>query len=253
MSGQSGGRKAKRPDEGSFIFGAETIPFRVDYGKRKHLRIVVEAERGVEVRAPSGTSFSVVRHAVEKRSGWIASSLRKLRQSAREHPKPSYCSGEPHLFLGTPYPLVIGQGSRNLAELKEGAIRIERKTGSSSPEDVKRALTRWYASQTEGVFAASMARCLPRCAAFVASAPPLKARFLRARWGSWSSTRGVTLNTHLLKAPPECIDYVLLHELCHIRHPNHGKGFYELLERVSPDWRALKKRLEETVRLRLFV
>ena len=139
-----------------------------------------------------------------------------------------------------------------MGELSGGRLLLRVSSSSADGKAVKRSLNRWYASQAESVFAASMARCLPRCSAFVQSAPPLKARFLRARWGSWSSARGVVLNTHLLKAPPECIDYVLLHELCHVLHPNHGKGFYELLESVSPEWRELKKRLEETVHLRLF-
>ena len=243
---------ARKPREGSLTVGGRTIPFAVDYGKRKHLRIVVEAERGVEVRAPRATSFAVVMEAVERRGVWIAGALERVRSAALRHPKPTYTEGEEHLFLGAPYPLSIRTG-RGLGELSGGRLLLRLSSPSPDGETVKRALTRWYAAQAEDVFAASMARCLPRCASFVKSAPPLKARFLRARWGSWSSARGVVLNTHLLKAPPECIDYVLLHELCHVRHPNHGKGFYELLESVSPEWKALKKRLEETVRLRLFV
>ncbi len=242
----------KKPREGSLLVEGRTIAFTVDYGKRKHLRIVVEAERGVEVRAPRSASFAVVMAAVQRRAGWIAGALERVRNAALLHPKPSYAEGEEHLFLGVPYPLSIRTG-RGLGELSGGRLLL--RVGSPSPdsEAVKRALNRWYAAQAEGVFAASMARCLPRCSSFVKSAPPLKARFLRARWGSWSSARGIVLNTHLLKVPPECIDYVLLHELCHVRHPNHGKGFHELLERVSPEWKALKKRLEETIRLRLFV
>ncbi len=243
---------ARKPREGSLTVGGRTIPFAVDYGKRKHLRIVVEAERGVEVRAPRSASFAVVMEAVQRRAGWIAGALERVRNAALLHPKPSYAEGEEHLFLGVPYPLALC-GGRGVGELSGGRLLLRVSSPSSDGEAVKRALNRWYASQAESVFAASMARCLPRCSAFVKNSPPLKARFLRARWGSWSSARGVVLNTHLLKAPPECIDYVLLHELCHVRHPNHGKGFYELLESVSPEWKALKKRLEETVRLRLFV
>ena len=243
---------ARKPREGSLTVGGRTIPFSVDYGKRKHLRIVVEAERGVEVRAPRATPFAVVTEAVQRRAGWIAGALERVRDAALLHPKPLYTEGEEHLFLGVPYPLSIRTG-RGLGELAGGKLLLRVSSSSADSESVKRALNRWYASQAESVFAASMARCLPRCAGFVQCAPPLKARFLRARWGSWSSARGIVLNAHLLKVPTECIDYVLLHELCHVRHPNHGKRFYELLESVSPEWKALKKRLEETVRLRLFV
>ena len=140
-----------------------------------------------------------------------------------------------------------------MGELSGGRLALRVPSVPADGESVKRSLNRWYASQAEGVFAASMARCLPRCAAFVQCAPPLKARFLRARWGSWSSARGILLNTHLLKAPPECIDYVLLHELCHTVHPDHGRGFYSLLESVLPEWKDRRKELRERAKDLLFV
>ena len=83
----------KKPREGSLAVEGRTIPFTVDYGKRKHLRIVVEAERGVEVRAPRSASFAVVMAAVQRRAGWIAGALERVRDAALLHPKPSYTEG----------------------------------------------------------------------------------------------------------------------------------------------------------------
>jgi hypothetical protein len=64
------------------------------------------------------------------------------------------------------------------------------------------------------------------------------------RWGSCSENGTLLLNSQLVKAPTQCIDYVIVHELCHTMHFNHSKSFYELLTRVMPDWPERKRRLE---------
>ncbi|MGB1009449.1 MAG: M48 family metallopeptidase, partial [Thiolinea sp.] len=65
------------------------------------------------------------------------------------------------------------------------------------------------------------------------------------RWGSCSTDNVLTLNTHLVKAPRDCIDYVILHELCHLRERNHGTAFYRLLKLVLPEWEARKTYLDQ--------
>ena len=67
---------------------------------------------------------------------------------------------------------------------------------------------------------------------------------MQKRWGSLSDKRTVTLNTNLVKAPKECIDYVVTHELCHLKHPDHSAEFYKLLDTVSPGWDKVKHKLE---------
>jgi predicted metal-dependent hydrolase len=67
---------------------------------------------------------------------------------------------------------------------------------------------------------------------------------MRGRWGSCTRPGVILLNTELARAPRYCIDYVITHELCHLKFPNHGSEFYRLLSRLMPDWRQRKKRLE---------
>jgi predicted metal-dependent hydrolase len=80
------------------------------------------------------------------------------------------------------------------------------------------------------------------------SRPPMQVRRMRKRWGSCTPQGRIILNLDLIRAPRLCVDYVILHELCHLKHPHHGKAFYRLLDRVMPDWREIKARLR-TVRL----
>jgi hypothetical protein len=67
---------------------------------------------------------------------------------------------------------------------------------------------------------------------------------MKKRWGSLSHNGLLTLNTDLIRAPKACIDYVITHELCHLKHHNHGPNFYRLLEKMMPDWERRKTQLE---------
>ena len=67
---------------------------------------------------------------------------------------------------------------------------------------------------------------------------------MQKRWGSLSDKGTVTLNTDLIRAPKECIDYVVTHELCHLKYNNHGPEFYKLLDSVIPGWEKIKHKLE---------
>ena len=70
---------------------------------------------------------------------------------------------------------------------------------------------------------------------------------MKSRWGSCSTKNTITLNTELVKSPLYCIDYVVVHELCHILHQKHNNGFYKTLKRILPDWEQRKERLEKAI------
>ena len=74
---------------------------------------------------------------------------------------------------------------------------------------------------------------------------PLRYRFMKKRWGSCSARGQITLNPHLIKSHPQCIDYVILHELCHLKELNHSPRFYALMDKYMPQWRDLKTQLNE--------
>lgn len=86
--------------------------------------------------------------------------------------------------------------------------------------------------------------CWPNFQCLELERPCLHIRKLKTRWGSLSPRGILTLNVDLIRAPGECIDYVIAHELCHLKHRDHGADFYRLLERMMPDWERRKLKLE---------
>lgn len=75
--------------------------------------------------------------------------------------------------------------------------------------------------------------------------PPLRLREMRSRWGSLAPSGRITLNTYLVRAPVDCLDHVIFHELCHLRERGHGPRFYAQLERYVPEWRERRRELRE--------
>ncbi len=110
---------------------------------------------------------------------------------------------------------------------------------------IAQLLDGWYREHAERVFQHRMRLCLERCPSLRPShEPKLTIRRMTRRWGSCTKAGHVLLNPELAKTPIHCVDYVLAHELCHLRIPNHSPAFYQLLSRCMPDWESRKRRLE---------
>lgn len=111
------------------------------------------------------------------------------------------------------------------------------------PTAIKSALDAWYRQRARELFADRLA-AVAAPLRWVKQLPPTRLQFMTVQWGSCSPSGRITLNPLLVKAPRECIDYVLLHELCHLLHHNHSPKFYRTLDRHMPNWRVVKEKLD---------
>ena len=115
-------------------------------------------------------------------------------------------------------------------------------------ERVRGLLEDWYRTHAKRVFAHRLEGCLESTRSLgLETVPNLVIRKMAKRWGSCTRAGNILLNLDLVKVPVHCIDYVIVHELCHLKVHNHGREFYRLLARCLPDWEARKKRLESVV------
>ncbi len=228
---------------GTVIYAQDTIDFKVLYVDRKSLEIAVHPDCKVVVKAPAGADIAEIRKRVARRAGWIKRQLEHFRQFEPRTPGKSYIGGETHLYLGKQYRLKISCGNKNSVQLIRGHFCVEFK-GNVNPEKVKSLLEGWYVNKAADRFEESFARNWRHFEKLISTKPRLQIRRMRKRWGSLSKRGTLTLNPDLIRAPMECIDYVIIHELCHLHHHNHGQGFYRLLEKVMPDWEKRKHRLE---------
>ena len=224
-------------------FGARQIPCRLHRADRKHLRVVVSPELTVDVFAPKTASDEQVRVAVQKKAPWVARTLDKLETY---HPLPTpkrYISGETLVYLGRQYRLKVKNSAKQPAKLLGRFlwVWVEDKTDA---QNVKRAVDAWYRKGGRETLGRYMEKCYAIASRHGVPEPLLMIRAMRRRWGSCSPSGRITLNLNLVQVPVHCIEYVIMHELCHLKHHNHSKAFYSLLSRCQPDWRQRKGTLD---------
>ena len=229
----------------SFRYGKEQIAF--ERVKRPQttgkVLIKVHPDCRVVASAPGDIDIEAVLYAVKKRGRWIYKQLRDFRKQL-EHTTPrQYISGESHYYLGKQYLLKVIEVPDQLQGVKLLRGKLEVSVRVKSPEKVKELLTDWYKARAKETFAKRLDAVLEQ-ALWVTARPSLRILTMHTQWGSCSPNGRITLNPHLVKAPRECIDYVILHELCHIAEHNHSERFYRLMKQIMPKWEKTKERLD---------
>jgi len=233
------------PARRSVRYGGKSIPFHLTYASRKSLEIAVHPDGAVAVKAPLGTNESVIERRVRKRARWIDRQILYFAQFEPRTPRRRFVGGESHLYLGRKYRLKIRPSDTDGVSLRRGFFHIAAADGR--PEHIAALLEKWYRRRAEVYFPRALDKCWQSFRNKGISKPALKIRRMKTRWGSLSGNGVMTLNLELIKAPGECIEYVILHELCHLPHPHHGAAFYKLLELSLPDWTKRKRKLEMTL------
>lgn len=227
-------------------YGERTITFRVRFANRRTLEISVLPNGAVEVVAPHGTAKEKVIATVRRRARWIVHQQRYFNQFVPRTPPRRYVSGETHRYLGRQYRLKVVASDAPHVKLLRGRLFIE----TPEPKDAGRnaeLLADWYIDRARIKFPDRLREFFSPFARLGFDLPPLDIRPLRRRWGSLSPKGRLTLNRDLIRAPIPCIDYVITHELCHLKHPDHSPAFWQLLDQVMPDWEKRKRRLERVM------
>lgn len=230
-------------DKRSFSYGQRTIDYSLFFTDRRSLEIAVHPDSTVAVKAPLDSAISLIEKKLHKRARWILRQIDYFRQFNPKTPDRQYINGETHLYLGRQYRLKISHGQKNSVKLIKGFFKVACRK-KHNPVIVKKLMNNWYSQKANIQFSESLARCWPKFNAFALVQPSILIRRMKKRWGSLSNKGTVILNPDLIKAPKECIDYVVSHELCHLKHHNHSPEFHMLLDSVIPGWKRIKHKLE---------
>jgi predicted metal-dependent hydrolase len=217
------------------------IPYRYYCSRRRRtLGISVYPDLSVLVRAPFATSREEIRRFVLERAGWIVRTQRRLEQHVSE--PLLYRSGETHHYIGKQYRLELKQGQKDCITCLRGCLVVTIRH-EPTEEKAKKLLDVWYRARADILFHERLAACQQRATQEGIPLPALRIRKMRTRWGSFSSKGKITLNLLLIMAPIECLDYVILHELCHHKVRRHGPRFWGLLKRLMPDYEERQREL----------
>lgn len=212
--------------------------------RRRTLAISVLPDGAIELTAPFTGSLNSIKQKVLARRKWIRRQQQAFAQMNGNRQALRYCSGATHRYLGRQYRLKVIRSQTPSVKLLGGYIRVL--TPSPTDENlIRQQLADWYLAHAMPIFARNLTQCLPKLEGKLRAPPKLKLLRMKKRWGSCTNSGNILLNPELVKAPSICIDYVILHELCHMVHPNHGKSFQQLLRHLMPAWEQHKSRLEE--------
>jgi len=235
---------------GMLAYGNQSIDYSIVTSNtlEKRVRIHVYPNGLVEVETPQSSTAHEVRQAVRKRARWIVNQL-QVGENARAHVLPrEYISGETHFYLGRRYQLKICETAIEPETVKLVGGRILVTLKNSDRAAVKRRLRDWYRGRANDYFSRRVALMSDNIS-WLKHPPPFRLGRMQKQWGSCSPLGIINLSTDLIKAPRDCVDYVIAHELCHLKEHNHSKKYYALLDACNPNWRHTKIKLDAMAEL----
>lgn len=221
-------------------YGSKKIEYELQFANRKSLGISVTPTMQVFVRAPHGANKRKVSEIIKKRADWILKQQDYFLAFYPKQPPKRYISGETHLYLGKQYRLSVRLGKNESVKLIGKSIRVT----CVKKNNVKALLTNWYLLQARMKFDRYVENWIERFQKYQVSPTAIIVRPMSRRWGSCTPQGKIILNPELIKAPRGCIEYVIVHELCHLVHRNHTQKFMELQSKEMPQWEKWKARLE---------
>ncbi len=226
-------------------YGNEEISYQVFFILKQNIKIVIDVlpNGTVQVKAPENITLYDVKRAVHKRARWIHKHIKNIKQQYAYVLPRQYVSGECHFYLGRRYVLKIIKVKKEEQGVKLLRGQLQVHTESRPAENIKKLMSVWYRHHASIVFEQRLKLLLCQIP-WIKHIPAWKLRLMKKQWGSCSPQGILSLNPHLVKAPRECVDYVILHELCHLKEHNHSKKFYALLHQLMPEWETIKAKLD---------
>jgi predicted metal-dependent hydrolase len=215
----------------------EEIPVeKIIRSRRRTIALEVTPAATVIVRAPLRTPAEYIAEILQQKSSWI---LRKMDEIKRRPHPPchEYTEGELFLFLGRSYPLHI---------VKDGSMTIERSdrlyVSITLLPDIRNQLKHWYREEARKEI---RARCMWFSLKTGHVPETIRITDARQRWGSCTHKGGLSFSWRLIQAPPEIVDYVVVHELVHISQPDHSKKFWAKVRKIMPDYEQRRNWLKD--------
>lgn len=223
------------------------LHFELRRSSRRSIGITVQLGGTVVVTAPLRAPMGKIHEALEKHGRWVRKKVAELRDAPPPPPPPRWVDGELHRYLGRTYPLRILKGERRGVWLTDHELLVY--LPDPRRRDAARKLVEgWMLEEARVLFRHRMQNLIRKTPALqLRGIPVLSLRRMSSRWGSCSPKGRILMNTHAIKLPLSLVDYILMHELCHLRVPNHSRVFWRHLTDCMPDWERRKRVLDRQV------
>ena len=213
-------------------------PKRIVKSRRKTIALVIDSDAELIVRAPFYASTSDIMRFVEAKQDWIVRKTQEMKQKKEERPKLALQEGETIPYLGRECKIFRGLTRKICFDGKAFLL--------PQSQDADKKLIQWYKKRAAVILQERVATIAE---SMQVSPAGVKVTSAKTRWGSCSGTDHLNFSWRLIMCPPEVVDYVVVHELCHILHKNHSKSFWESVGRVDALYQEHENWLKENRRL----
>ena len=228
------------------VLNGKKLSYELTRKQVKNINLRVRYDAGVYVSAPPHVTVASIEHFMQDNAHRILDAVEKAnRREDLRQKNERFEDGGSVFYLGEPYRLRVLEGLRNEVRIGDGEMLLTVKD-PTDPALRRKTLDGWLAARCREQVTALCQQIYPYFEARGVKMPTLRFRFMKTRWGSCNAAKGIlTFNNHLAKKPVACIEYVVAHEFTHFLHADHSKRFYGELEKIMPDWRARKQKLNQ--------
>ena len=222
------------------------LGYEVHRKKVKNINLRIKPNMEIYISVPMNLHRDYIENFIRSKEEWIKSVLKKVEDVKEKQKGFEYKNGEIHKFLGKEYNLIVRTGNFNGVSLKNDAksnvmILTVNENIFENTDEKKKVMEKWYFENAKKLFLKFVEKWLEILDEHVEK---VAIKPMKTRWGSCNYVKKyINLNTELIKRAPFEIEYVILHELTHLKYPNHGKGFYNYIERYMPNYKVAEKML----------
>ncbi len=212
------------------------------------MSIIVSPDKGVIVKAPLRTPVRIIEKFIAEKSAWITKTLDGFKSLKRIDSKQNYNNGDTVLLFGKPHRLSLNRGSDYFVRLGNDSTIEAGYTGELKPAVIHAMLESWFRIIARRMLTVQFRKVLGKYNDFGFAPSGFSVRTMKKRWGSCSNRGKIGISSDLIRLDEDFAEYVMVHELCHLKHHNHGEGFYKLLSQVYPDWKNKRNQLKMYLR-----
>ncbi len=230
------------------IQSAGDFNYRIVFSRRRTISIIISPDYGVVVKAPYITPVSTIRRFVNEKSQWIIKTLHGFNSLKRLDNVNGYSDGDSLLLYGKEYKLRLFESDKYSVRTTDDNTIEAGYYNDNNPLIIRAMLEEWFKIVAKEKFKVKFREIQLKYKDYSFVPAGFVVRSMKKRWGSCSSKGKIALSYDLIRLDEIFAEYVIIHELCHLKHHNHSTNYYKLLSEVYPDWKKVRAELKKYIR-----
>jgi predicted metal-dependent hydrolase len=222
--------------------------YKMVFSRRHTISITISPDQGVVVKAPNRTPVRLIDRFVNEKSDWIRKTLLKFNSLVRIDGQKGYLDCDSISLFGREHKLKLISSDKQYVRLVDDSIIEAGYVTDNNALKIKVMLEAWFKSVAQKRFTIIFNEILAKYSNYEFLPSGFVVRKMKSRWGSCSSKGKIAISYDLIRLDDIYGEYVIIHELCHLKHHNHSADYYRLLSEVYPDWKRVRKELTKYVR-----